>query len=169
MDCRLTIPPVIGSNINTTNSNNGHITTSPALFIRMAILVSLTLCAVNVAPAQASVTSTKSSSSLKRRNDDTIAEWKSFHLSEYCCSPAPPATNRFATFHALIYILSNSLSPDATYSIPHAQDASRTVKWLFLFICDTPSVVKDISSQIIVVIAMAIEKIRILFKPRFIR
>jgi len=37
--------------------------------------------------SQASVTSTKSSSSLKCRNELKMLEWKSFHLNEYCCSP----------------------------------------------------------------------------------
>lgn len=46
-----------------------------------------TLCAVKLLLSQASVTSTKSSSSLKFRNVLRILEWKSFHLSEYCCSP----------------------------------------------------------------------------------
>lgn len=45
-----------------------------------------TLWAVKEQPSQANVTSTKSSSSLKCRNDDSIDEWKSFHRSEYCCS-----------------------------------------------------------------------------------
>lgn len=47
---------------------------------------STTLCAVNEHPSHARVTSTKSSSSFKCRNDDNIDAWKSFHRSEYCCS-----------------------------------------------------------------------------------
>lgn len=46
-----------------------------------------TLCAVKVQLSQASVTSTKSSFSLRRRNELRMLKWKSFHLSEYCCSP----------------------------------------------------------------------------------
>lgn len=46
-----------------------------------------TLWAVKLLLSQASVTSTKSSSSLRFRNVLRILEWKSFHLSEYCCSP----------------------------------------------------------------------------------
>lgn len=45
-----------------------------------------TLCAVNDPLSQANVTSTKSSSSRKCRNDDNIELWKSFHFNEYCCS-----------------------------------------------------------------------------------
>lgn len=45
-----------------------------------------TLWAVKEQPSHANVTSTKSSSSLKCRNEDSIDEWKSFHRSEYCCS-----------------------------------------------------------------------------------
>lgn len=48
--------------------------------------LSTTLCAVKDRVSQASVTSTKSSSSRKCRNDDRIELWKSFHFSEYCCS-----------------------------------------------------------------------------------
>lgn len=43
-----------------------------------------TLCAVNERVSQAMVTSTKSSSSRRCRNEDKIDDWKSFHLSEYC-------------------------------------------------------------------------------------
>lgn len=46
-----------------------------------------TLCAVNVQLSQASVTSTKSWWSLRLRNELRMLKWKSFHLSEYCCSP----------------------------------------------------------------------------------
>lgn len=46
-----------------------------------------TLCAVKVQLSQASVTSTKSSWSLRLRNELRMLKWKSFHLSEYCCSP----------------------------------------------------------------------------------
>lgn len=55
-----------------------------------------TLCAVNEHPSQANVTSTKSSSSRKCRNDDRIEEWKSFQRSEYCCSGevSPPIGQR---------------------------------------------------------------------------
>lgn len=47
--------------------------------------LSTTLCAVNERVSQAMVTSTKSSSSRRCRNEDRIDDWKSFHLSEYCC------------------------------------------------------------------------------------
>lgn len=46
-----------------------------------------TLCAVKVQLSQASVTSTKSWWSLRLRNELRMLKWKSFHLSEYCCSP----------------------------------------------------------------------------------
>lgn len=46
-----------------------------------------TLCAVKVRLSQASVTSTKSWWSLRLRNELRMLKWKSFHLSEYCCSP----------------------------------------------------------------------------------
>lgn len=51
-----------------------------------------TLWAVNEHPSHANVTSTKSSSSRKCRNDERILAWKSFHRSEYCCSghESPP-------------------------------------------------------------------------------
>lgn len=45
-----------------------------------------TLWAVNDRWSHANVTSTKSSSSRKWRNDDKIDDWKSFHLSAYCWS-----------------------------------------------------------------------------------
>lgn len=45
-----------------------------------------TLWAVNDRWSHANVTSTKSSSSRKWRNDDRIDDWKSFHLSAYCWS-----------------------------------------------------------------------------------
>lgn len=47
---------------------------------------STTLWAVKEHPSQAKVTSTKSSSSRRCRNEDNILEWKSFHRSAYCCS-----------------------------------------------------------------------------------
>lgn len=47
---------------------------------------STTLWAVKEQPSQAKVTSTKSSSSRRCRNEDSILEWKSFHRSAYCCS-----------------------------------------------------------------------------------
>lgn len=53
-----------------------------------------TLCAVNDRISQASVTSTKSSSSRKCRNDDKIELWKSFHLRAYCCSDGDGDTAR---------------------------------------------------------------------------
>lgn len=45
-----------------------------------------TLWAVNDRWSHANVTSTKSSSSRKWRNDDRIDAWKSFHFNAYCCS-----------------------------------------------------------------------------------
>lgn len=53
-----------------------------------------TLCAVNDRISQESVTSTKSSSSRKCRNDDKIELWKSFHLRAYCCSDGDGDTAR---------------------------------------------------------------------------
>lgn len=45
------------------------------------------LCAVKLQLSQASVTSTKSSTSRSWRTELRMLDWKSFHLSEYCCSP----------------------------------------------------------------------------------
>jgi hypothetical protein len=45
------------------------------------------LWAVKLLLSQASVTSTKSSSSRRCRKLLRMLEWKSFHLREYCCSP----------------------------------------------------------------------------------
>lgn len=45
------------------------------------------LCAVKLQLSQASVTSTKSSTSLSWRTELRMLDWKSFHLREYCCSP----------------------------------------------------------------------------------
>lgn len=53
-----------------------------------------TLCAVNDRISQANVTSTKSSSSRKCRNDDKIELWKSFHFRAYCCSDGDGETAR---------------------------------------------------------------------------
>lgn len=59
-----------------------------ATLISHSLLLSvfLTLCAVNDRWSHASVTSTKSSSSRKCRNDVNIDDWKSFHFSAYCWS-----------------------------------------------------------------------------------
>lgn len=70
-----------------------------------------TLCAVNDRISQANVTSTKSSSSRKCRNDDKIELWKSFHLRAYCCSDGDGVTARsiFVVVVLLFSVVCNSV------------------------------------------------------------
>lgn len=69
------------------------------------------MCAVNDRISQANVTSTKSSSSRKCRNDDKIELWKSFHLRAYCCSDGDGETARsiFVVVVLLFSVVCNSV------------------------------------------------------------
>lgn len=80
-----------------------------------------TLCAVNDRISQAKVTSTKSSSSRKCRNDDRIELWKSFHFSEYCCSDGDG--DKGGSIFALVVLLFSVVCNNVDSVISYGCDA----------------------------------------------
>lgn len=76
---------VININIIGTNCIKNKASTSRRLLKYGLHAESTILCALQVCPSQARVTSVKLFSSLKCRNEDTILLWKSFHLRKNCC------------------------------------------------------------------------------------
>lgn len=86
------------------------------------------LCAVKLQLSQASVTSTKSSTSLSWRTELRMLDWKSFHLREYCCSPpvdedeeAAMASVPLRITIAIVLTLLVTLPPDTTSPSPVSQ------------------------------------------------
>lgn len=111
---------------------------------------STTLCAVNEQPSHASVTSTKSSSSRRWRNEDKMDEWKSFHRSEYCCSGevSPPiGHNEGAISTPMVKPLSEHRGDEMQDAVPFA--ASQDVKCLNASICKQIVIVLKITTNII--------------------